>query len=145
VSVLQLERAGIKGPWMTEPSAEPLSGGRLNSAVANAVLRVHSHYAGRPAKARAFFRHNLVVVLMEDSMTTAEQSLVAADRQDAARDVRRHSQEAMRPALVEAIALLTGCVVVAFLTDNLVSPDLIVELYVLDRPLPGEQPSSPVI
>jgi uncharacterized protein YbcI len=39
----------------------------------------------------------------------------------------------MRTELVEAIEALTGCGVLALVSDNSIEPDLAVELFVLDR------------
>jgi uncharacterized protein YbcI len=117
------------------------SGGRLNSAIANAVVRVQSKYIGRgPTRAQAFFRHNVVVAVMQDTMTRGERSLVSDGRGDVVLEIRRQFQEAMREDLVSAIEELTGCKVVAFMSDNHVEPDLAGEIFVLDQPVPGDRP-----
>jgi uncharacterized protein YbcI len=119
---------------------ERLTGGRLNSAIANAVVQVHSRYAGRgPTRAQAFARQNVVVLLMEDAMTQGERSLAAHGRQDVALDIRRQLETAIRERLVDAVEDLTGCRVVAFMNDNHIDPDVVAELFVLDRPVPGAQ------
>lgn len=116
----------------------PREGARLNSAIAQAVLRVHREFVGRgPAKAEAFFRGNVVVVVMEDVMTTAERSLVAEGRVEAATQVRRELQLTMQDALVAAVEGLVESRVVALMSDNNIDPDLAVEVFVLDRPVPG--------
>ncbi|MCW2951559.1 MAG: hypothetical protein JWQ48_729 [Conexibacter sp.] len=122
----------------TEPlPRELLSGGRLNAAITRAVVRSHSEHAGRgPTKASAFFHDNVIVVMLEQTMTRSEQSLAAAGRLDAVHDVRTELQRVMGADLVAAIETLTGCIVAAFMSDNTVAPDLAVELFVLDRPVP---------
>jgi uncharacterized protein YbcI len=116
---------------------ELLTGGRLNAAITRAVVRSHSEHAGRgPTKATAFFHDNVIVVVLEQTMTRSEQSLAASGRLDAVHDVRQELQRAMRADLVAAIERLTGCSVSAFMGDNSVEPDLAVELFVLDRPVP---------
>ena len=46
-----------------------LFGGELNSAIVNAVVGVHSRRLRRgPTGASAFYRDNVVVVLMEDGL-----------------------------------------------------------------------------
>jgi uncharacterized protein YbcI len=116
---------------------ELLTGGRLNAAITRAVVRSHSEHAGRgPTKATAFFHDNVIVVVLEQTMTRSERSLAASGRLDAVHDVRQELQRAMRADLVSAIEALTGCTVSAFMGDNCVEPDLAVELFVLDRPVP---------
>jgi uncharacterized protein YbcI len=120
-----------------EAEARPnLSGGRLYLQIANAVVGVHRRYAGRgPSKARAFSRGNVVVLVMANGMTRSEQTLVDYGRLDIARGVRRELQQTMRPQLVDAVERVTGCRVVAFMTDSHVEPDLLAELFILDREL----------
>jgi uncharacterized protein YbcI len=116
------------------------TGSRLNSAIVNAVVQLHSRYAGRgPTRAQAFARHNVVVLLMEDAMTQGERSLAAHGRQAVTLDIRRQLETAMRERLVGAVEDLTGCRVVAFMNDNHIDPDVVAELFVLDRPVPGAQ------
>ena len=119
------------------------TGGQLNQEIANAVVRRHKRFLGRgPTKAQAFFRHNFVVVVMEDRLTAAEQSLAARGERDAVLQMRLRYQDVMRDDLVSAIEELTQGKVHAFLSGNHIAPDLAVELFVLDRPVPG-QPVEP--
>jgi len=64
------------------------SGGELNAALAQAVVRLHHDYMGRgPSAASAFFRENVVVVVVERVMTAAERSLAESGRRGGVRDV----------------------------------------------------------
>jgi uncharacterized protein YbcI len=120
--------------------AEQLTGGRLNWAIANAAVRVHSHCVGRgPTKAMAFYRGNLVVVLLQDIMTRGERTLVDRGRLEVARQMRRQFQQVMRKALVIEVEDLTRRRVVAFMSDSSIEPDLAAELFVLDRPVLGTE------
>jgi uncharacterized protein YbcI len=75
--------------------------------------------------------------MVEDAMTTGEHSLIAAGNLATAVRLRREFQEAMRADLVAAVERLTGCGVVALMSDNHFDPDLGVELFVLDRWVTG--------
>jgi uncharacterized protein YbcI len=115
------------------------AGGELNAAIARAVVRYHNEHLGRgPTKARAFHRDNVVVVVLEDTMTRAERTLAASGRTDAVVRLREAFQETMRVDLVAAIEELTGRKVVAFMSANNIDPDMAAELFVLDRPLGGD-------
>jgi uncharacterized protein YbcI len=122
------------------------TGGRLNAAIANAVVRVHSEYIGRgPTRARAFYRHDMVVVVMQDALTTGERSIATAGKPEAVLELRRQYQEAMKAQMIAAIEELTGHKVVAFMSDNHIEPDISAELFILDRPIAGEHsPGEPV-
>jgi uncharacterized protein YbcI len=113
-----------------------LAHGRLRSAIARAVVQVHSRRLGRgPTKARAFFRGNVVVLLLYDAMTKGERSLAAYGRVEAALELRRELEQTMREDLVRAVEGLTDGRVLAFMSDSHLNPDLVVELYMLDRPV----------
>jgi uncharacterized protein YbcI len=94
-------------------------------------------------KAHAFFRKNVIVVLMDDVMTLAERNLVASGERDGVLSMRRRLKLAMRPQLVAAVESLTGGKVTAFMSDNHIEPDMAVELFVLDRPAPAEPVNDP--
>ena len=118
---------------MTGAGSQP-TGGELNSAIADAIVRILRRHVGRgPAKAQAFFRQNVVVVLLEDAATTAERRLIAGGDTKTALHMRRELQDVMRDDMVETLEQLTGCRVMAFMSDNHFDPDMGVELFVLDR------------
>jgi uncharacterized protein YbcI len=119
------------------------TGGQLNQAIANAVVRGYHRYVGRgPTRAQAFYRHDIIVVVMHDTLTTAERRVAAAGRGDAVLEMRRNLNLTMRAELAEAVEELTGCRVEAVMSANSIEPDLAADLFVLDRPVPGEDPSG---
>jgi uncharacterized protein YbcI len=121
------------------------TGGELNQAIARAVVRGHRRIVGRgPTTAQAFYRHNIVVVVMRDTLTHGERSLLADGRHDSVRRLRSEFQHAMRDDLVRDVELLTGAKVVALLSTTHLEPDVAAELFVLDRPVSGDAgPSGP--
>jgi uncharacterized protein YbcI len=126
------------------PSDEPTSG-RLNAAMANAVVHVHSHHTGRgPTKARVYTSGNVVVAVMHDALTRGERALATGGQREAALQARRGLHQTMRDDLVSCIEELTGRRVVAFLCDNQLDPDVAAQLFVLDRaPDPAGMLGSP--
>jgi uncharacterized protein YbcI len=124
---------------------EKLLGGALNAAIARAVVRYYAEMLGRgPTKAQAFHHDNIIIVVLEDTMTKADRGLVAAGRGDAVLNTKRAVQEALEPYLRSAIERLSGCKVRAFMSTNHLEPDLVAEVFVLDRPVPGRSaPSAP--
>jgi uncharacterized protein YbcI len=113
--------------------------GRLNQQIASVAVRGHKRFLGRgPTKAQAFFRRNVIVVIMEDQLTEAERRLAASGEREAVLQMRRRCQQMMRPELVDAIEDLTGCRVEASMSGSHIEPDLAAELFVLDRPVPVE-------
>jgi uncharacterized protein YbcI len=121
-----------------DEGAQSLGGGQLNAAVARAVVRQYRSHTGRgPTKAQAFYRNNVIVVLLEEMMTKAERSLISSGRADAVRLMREAFQESMRAGLIATVEGLTGTKVRAFLSTAEVEPDTAVVVFVLDAPVPG--------
>ncbi len=90
-------------------------------------------YTGRgPTKARTSIRHNVVVVMLEQTLTKGEQVLVDKGRGENVLALRHEYQEAMREESSAKVSELTGRNVVAMMSANHLDPDLGVEIYVLD-------------
>jgi uncharacterized protein YbcI len=109
-------------------------GGELNASIARAVVGIYRGICGRgPTKARATYRGNVVVVVLEQVLTQAERSLAASGRGVEALALRRGLHAVMRDELALAVSERTRCTVRAVLGDAEFATDLAVEVFVLDR------------
>lgn len=125
------------------PASERFDG-RLNAALSTAVVGVFRDYLGRgPTRARASIRDNVVVVVLEDTLTKAEKALVDQGQVEATMQMRRALQETMRTSLTDAVTHLTGRQVIAFMSDNHPDPDYAAEVFVLE-PAPAQDGRPPV-
>ena len=123
------------------PASTAPAGGELNAALARQIVQVHRRYVGRgPSRARAFYRDNVVVVILSDVMTRAEQTLAACGRRDAVLAGRDNIVSAIRPQLEQTIEALTGCHVEDVLSDMSPETDMASMVVVLDRPVPSGDP-----
>jgi len=86
-----------------------------------------------PTKARTTIDGDLIVVLLHDSMTRGEKTLVQAGRHSEVLQMRRTFQETMRPSLAEAVEGLTVRRDVSFMSANDIDPDAAAEIFVTDR------------
>jgi uncharacterized protein YbcI len=133
---------GEKGRIMAiESTAAELQFGALSSAISTAIVRLMREYTGRgPMKARTTIRDNVVLVMLEQTLTKGEQVLVEKGRNENVLALRHEYQEAMRDESSEKVAELTGRDVIAMMSANHLDPDLAAEIYVLDRsPIHGER------
>ena len=120
---------------MTADAVRNHTNGSLNVAISNAIVSLMRQYAGRgPTKARTTIRENVVLVMLEQTLTKAEQSLIAHGREDTVMEIRRAFQDAMRDESSDRVAALTGRRVLAMMSANHLDPDLAAEIYVLDGP-----------
>jgi uncharacterized protein YbcI len=122
---------------MTSPG-ETLKGGALNAAISNAVVRLLRENVGKgPTKARTIHNDRFVLCVLENTMTTAEQSLAKKGKEEHVLGMRHAFQEAMQEELTAAVEALTGRKVVAFMSANHLDPDVAAEVFVLDEPVAG--------
>ena len=122
---------------------ERVSNGALYAAISNAIVVLLRDYTGRgPTRARTTIRDNVVLVMLEQTLTKGEQSLVRKGRAEKVMEIRHEFQEAMREESSAIVGELTGCTVIAMLSANHIDPDLGAEIYVLDGPPRGNLPGS---
>ncbi len=110
--------------------------------ISNMVVQLMSTYTGRgPTKAWTSIDHNLISVVLRDTLTRGERSLVADGHDQLVHNMRRAYQRSMRDEAVAGVETITGRTVIAFLSDNHLDPDIAVETFVLQpRPDPGQPP-----
>jgi uncharacterized protein YbcI len=102
------------------------------AAISDSIVHIIAEHTGRgPTEARTTLCDNLVVVLLRDTMTTGERSLLAAGHRDFVKQERTLHQTDMRSCMIEAVERLTGRAVEALMAANHVDPDMAVEIFVL--------------
>jgi uncharacterized protein YbcI len=107
--------------------------GQLAAAISNVVVRELATTTGRgPTKAKTTLGDNAVFVVLQDTLTPGERSLVDAGESKAVLDLRRLWQKVMRSSCSRAIEELTGRKVVGFMSDNHIDPDIAVEVFILE-------------
>lgn len=108
----------------------------LHSAINDLVVRALQEYTGRGAmRARTVMGADTVMVLLEDTLTRGERTLLEHGRTDEVLALRRTFQEVMGGELRAGVEALTGRRVVAFMSANHVEPDLAAEIFVLGTSL----------
>src|SRR5262249_6887858 len=118
---------------MASKKPAPSPTGELLEAISNLVVRIYADHVGRgPTKARAYADRDIIVCVMEDTMTKAEKTLVASGRGDAVMQVRNAFQETMRDELVPGIEALTGRRVTAQNGPATLEPDVKSDVFILD-------------
>jgi uncharacterized protein YbcI len=119
------------------------AGGVLNAKIARAVVRTYRTFRGRgPTKARALYRDNIVVVVLQDVMTAPERSLATHGWDGEGLAMRRDLHSLMCPALTAAVEDLTGSPVIAVMGDSHQYPDLSVEVFVLEEPVDPQRSAA---
>jgi uncharacterized protein YbcI len=114
-------------------STDPVGVGSVGAEISNAVVRLLSEYTGRgPTKARTHIHEDLITVVLRDTLTKGERSLVAAGKTEVVLDARKAYQNAMKTDLVATVEHCSGRKVAAFLSENHIEPDIAIESFVLE-------------
>jgi uncharacterized protein YbcI len=122
------------------PSIERVPSGTVAAAISSATVKLLHEYTGRgPTKARTYINENLISVVLEDTMTMGERSLVRDGEIELVMTTRKAFQRTMGPQLIAAVEEHSGRKVAAFLSDNHAEPDVAVESFVLVPRAAGSQ------
>ncbi len=106
--------------------------GALNAALANAIVKVVADVTGRGAtRSRAFVDGDVVVCVLEDGATRAEQTLIEAGQSDLVRIQRDALQRLMEPMLVGCVEHVTGRSVRTFISGTSFQGDTSTEVFLL--------------
>ena len=109
----------------------PLNG-PPNRPIANAIVKLLHEYTGRgPTKARAYIHDDLITVVLQDSLTMGERSLIREGKTDVVLASRMAFQEVMGPQMIGAVERHTGRSVRAFMSANHLDPDIAVETFLM--------------
>jgi len=115
--------------------------------ISTATVQLVRQYTGRgPTKAKTVISDDVVSVVLADSLTQGERTLVDAGHSDRVLQIRHDIQNAMRDDLVAVVEKELGREVMAFMSQNHIDPDLAVETFVL-HPAKAEttQASEPTL
>jgi uncharacterized protein YbcI len=106
--------------------------GEVAAEISKGAVRLLTDYTGRgPTKAHTVLNRESVTIVLRDTLTRGERSLVAGGKQDEVLAARHAYQEVMGPELTELVENATNRRVAAFLSANHVDPDVAVEFFLL--------------
>ena len=107
--------------------------GEQLAAVSNAIVGIFSEYYGRgPTKAKTYAFDNYVFTVLEDILTTVENTLVTEGHEDLVRQVRLTFQGAVARRFKEAVSTATGRPVIAYHSQVVFDPPMGFEIFVLE-------------
>jgi len=114
------------------PADRP-EGGKLNAEISRAVVHLLAESTGRgPTHSRTTIDRDLIVVVVQNTLTPGERYLAGNGRSEQVLDMRAAYQEAMSGACISAIEKLTDRTVAAFMSVNHIDPDVAAEIFILE-------------
>lgn len=137
---------GRAGQWEQIVESAPLKavegqlgGGQLLAAISTNIVKIlREHYGRGPMKAKTYALDDIIVVVMRGSgFTPLEKTIMDSGEPERVIAMREDFQRVMAGRYKETIESLTGRKVVAFLSQAHVEPDITMEVFFVDGPLPG--------
>ena len=96
-----------------------------------AVQMLHDYTGRGPTRAKTVIGDDMVTILLGDTLTRGERTLVESGHAERVIQVRHDYQNAMRDDLVALVEEQVNRKVIAFMSQNHIDPDLGVEVFVL--------------
>jgi uncharacterized protein YbcI len=113
----------------SEPTRAPTSDA---ATISRGIVQLIRATAGRgPTKARTTIGRDHVLVMLEETLTQAEATLVESGHEEKVLSARQVLQQAMRPGAVRLIEGTLRREVRAFLSANSIDPDVAAEIFLL--------------
>jgi len=106
--------------------------GEIRATIGSEIVRLQSEYYGKgPTKARVHAEGDVVVVVLEETFTRAERTLIERGEADGIQDIRRRFQRVMADQFKAIVEQATGREVRSFFSDTDLSQDISVEVFIL--------------
>src|SRR5687768_6865055 len=107
--------------------------GLAAAAISNGAVQLLAEYTGRgPTKAHTIISRDTVAIVLRDTLTKGERRLAEEGQADRVLASRHGYQLIMRDDLVALVEKYVQRKVIAFMSDNHISPDMGVEFFVLE-------------
>ena|SRR5436309_2083221 len=106
--------------------------GEVREQIASRIVQLQSEYYGRgPTRAKTYMLDDLVVVVLEETFTRAERTLVGRGETGAIQQIRRRFQQQMADEFKAIVEQATGRTVRAFMSETNLEADVAVEIFLL--------------
>ncbi len=122
---------------MNELDADPSaadSGHALLARLSNEMVKAQKEFFGKgPTQAKSYMLDDLLVIVMRGGLTTAEKTMLDFGKPDLVRQFRQIFENEMTGRLTGMVEELTGRTVLAYQSQVMFSPDVVVEMFVFDQ------------
>lgn len=107
--------------------------GEVRATISREMARLQSEYYGRgPTKVKTVIADDVVVVVLEETFTRVERTLIDRGEVEAIQQIRRRFQQHMKEDFTSLIEQTTGRKVRAFLSETNLEADISVEFFLLE-------------
>lgn len=121
----------------SDPSAE--AGGQLLAKLSTEMVRAQKKYFGKgPTQAKSYFVDDMLFIVMQGGLTTAEKTMMDFGEDDRVRDFRQTFENKMTERLCGMVEEVTGRKVLTYQSQILFDPDRVIEIFVFDDRAPDQ-------
>ena len=121
-----METGSVRGDERPDDDGTPLR------EISRGMVGLYKDYLGRgPNEAKTLIHGDVVVTVLHDSLTKAEQRLAGTGNPGTVRTIRREFQDAMREDVIALVEKVTGRSAICMLSDHSPDPDYAVEVVLL--------------
>lgn len=108
--------------------------GPLSAEISNAIVHLLSRHYGRgPTKAKTYLFDNYVFCVLQNVLTTSEETLIQAGKHDLVRKSRIAFQDVLADEFKAAVEKATGRRVVGYHSQVIFDPNMGFEVFVLEN------------
>jgi uncharacterized protein YbcI len=107
--------------------------GEVLAQISTGLVQLHSRFYGKgPTKAKTHLVNDTVISILRGGFTTVERTLIDQGNVDPVYEMRRSFQRVMEEQFTAVVEEATGRKVIAYMSQIHQSPDLAVEIFVLE-------------
>jgi uncharacterized protein YbcI len=115
------------------PGEAPSPAGPVAAEISNAIVHLLSRHYGRgPTKAKTYLFDDYVFCVLQNVLTTSEETLAEAGHYDLVRKSRTAFQEVLADEFRAAVEKATGRKVVGYHSQVIFNPNMGFEIFVLE-------------
>jgi uncharacterized protein YbcI len=106
--------------------------GEVRSQIASGFVSLHSKYYGRgPTRSKVYADGDVVVVVLEETFTPAERTLIDQGQAGGIQEIRRNFQMIMADQFKALVEQASGRQVRSFVSETDIENDIAVEVFIL--------------
>ncbi len=121
-----------RDPGLATPDA-----GQLLAQLSTEMVQAQKRWFGKgPTQAKSYFLDDMLLIVMQGGLTTAERTMLDFGEEDLVRQFRQTFENRMTERLTGMVEEVTGRKVLTYQSQILFDPDRVVELFVFDDRAP---------
>jgi uncharacterized protein YbcI len=117
-----------------DPAPDPSNRQELLKRVSHEMAQIQKQAFGKgPVSAKSYLFDDLLLIVMRDGLTVAEQTMLDFGQEDLVRNFRQQFENEMTSRLVGMVEDATQRKVLTYQSQIMFNPHVIIEIFIFDR------------